>query len=1049
MSTAAVDPLIGRTVSHFRVVARLGGGAMGVVYRAADLSLWRDVALKVLPENVSQDGERRLRFVQEARAAAGMSHANIASVHEVGMDGGVLFIAMELVEGPSLREVMGSRIEPSRALAIGLGITRGLARAHERGVLHRDLKPENVVLDAEGTPKILDFGLARALGPHAFGEVMDPTLAGTIKGTLGYLSPEQARGEPLDARSDVYTLGLLLFELLAGRPVIPLGTPMAMLLAATEGILPPLTSLGVDVALAAVVARCCQRSPDDRYRDAGEVRDALAAIAEPPPSRHASPVEVGDLVVERDAEVASVLRELEHGAPVVALVGPAGVGTSHVAAVALRAVLARDARPTVTIALRGVRSETHAMDVIVRALGLSPGLRADPQLTLAAALRSRPRWLVLLDDVSDDALALIDQARDALGHAPGAQLLVTSRASVSGSRVAVGGLPRRGAVALLSARARHARPAADEPPPHAVLEGITRLLDGRPLALALVAPFASTAADASNTLVALAEALGPLPVDARLSALIDWVLQRLEAEERLLLQRVAAFRGDFSVEAAEAVASSSPHATAELLAALERRALVERRDGRWRMQRSVRARVRCAPHLSLDLAHGEWVARLAESARDELLAGQERETLTTLVDARDEVLAVMDRWEGGHEALGDHAAVSIAALASVLHIEGGVGAIGQRARQAAEREGLSPGPRSELTTTLAVLCVDHAPEESQRWAEEALRLARPLGDASRTCEALLALCRAGLARDRLREAAEVGEEALVLARAAGAVHLAERAATQAGRPLARLERLGEARALLEAALASATERSAVRALPEIEMTLAYVLTQAGESDAAEKHENRAIDGARRERIDGVLGTALQNRGAGRVSSGRPEEARRDLLEAAACLERRGEWSRLSMALANLSMIDWEAGRVPEALSLVERSIELLTEVGERRQRALMMAGRASLLAQLGDLDEARAAFDVAEQVAQATDERIPRACVSILRGHLELARARATTDAAERAAILATVQASIAEVFTPDGSGPPLARRSDLIRSAARTLDWVMRADAQAPAPST
>lgn len=176
----STDPLIGRAISHFRVVSRLGEGAMGVVYRATDRALWRDVALKVLPPHVAEDGERRLRFFHEARAAAAVGHTNIATIHEVGMDGGVIFIAMELVEGPSLRAALDAGLDATARLSIAVGLARGLARAHERGVLHRDLKPENVVLDRDGTPKILDFGLARALGPIALGEVIDPTFSARV-----------------------------------------------------------------------------------------------------------------------------------------------------------------------------------------------------------------------------------------------------------------------------------------------------------------------------------------------------------------------------------------------------------------------------------------------------------------------------------------------------------------------------------------------------------------------------------------------------------------------------------------------------------------------------------------------------------------------------------------------------------------------------------------------------------------------------------------------------------------------------------------------------
>jgi eukaryotic-like serine/threonine-protein kinase len=214
----------GTTLSHFRLISKLGEGGMAVVYKAEDTKLCRPVALKVLPPAFLGDEKRRRRFLREARAAAAISHPNIAGVHEVDEDSGVVFIAMEYVEGKVLTEVIGGRALPvDKALGMARQIAHGLDAAHRAGVVHRDLKPGNLMLQADGRVRILDFGLAKLRDP-----ITDPggrdadtlselTADGGLVGTISYMSPEQARGLAVDHRSDLFSLGVLLYEMLTGR----------------------------------------------------------------------------------------------------------------------------------------------------------------------------------------------------------------------------------------------------------------------------------------------------------------------------------------------------------------------------------------------------------------------------------------------------------------------------------------------------------------------------------------------------------------------------------------------------------------------------------------------------------------------------------------------------------------------------------------------------------------------------------------------------------------------------------------------------------------
>src|SRR5437868_8587740 len=205
----------GTKLGNYEIVAPLGAGGMGEVYRARDLSLQREVAVKVLPASFSRDADRLLRFTQEAQATAALNHPNILSVYQIGQEDGAPYIVSELLEGQSLRDLLRTGALPARkAVEYGAQIARGLAAAHGRGIVHRDLKPENIFVMRDGRVKILDFGLAKLIQPDLEkgneGETIAvQTDAGMVMGTAGYMSPEQARGESVDHRSDIVAFGAI------------------------------------------------------------------------------------------------------------------------------------------------------------------------------------------------------------------------------------------------------------------------------------------------------------------------------------------------------------------------------------------------------------------------------------------------------------------------------------------------------------------------------------------------------------------------------------------------------------------------------------------------------------------------------------------------------------------------------------------------------------------------------------------------------------------------------------------------------------------------
>jgi len=266
--------MIGTSLSHYRIVSKIGAGGMGEVFLAEDLSLGRSVALKFLPPEMQQDELAHRRFLREARVAAALNHPNICSIHEVGEAEGRDFIVMEYVEGRTLKERLAAgRLELKEALQIAAEIAEALEEAHGRGIVHRDLKPANIMLGPRGHVKVMDFGLAKLVKDAEKAVSQEDTLtvltkAGSTLGTLAYMSPEQLRGEAVDARSDVFSFGIVLYEMLAGvhpfRESSPMDIAAGILnkepapLSAHVGTCPPLLQETVSRMLA---KRASERGP--------------------------------------------------------------------------------------------------------------------------------------------------------------------------------------------------------------------------------------------------------------------------------------------------------------------------------------------------------------------------------------------------------------------------------------------------------------------------------------------------------------------------------------------------------------------------------------------------------------------------------------------------------------------------------------------------------------------------------------------------------------------------------------------------------------------
>lgn len=995
------DDVLPAHIGRYPVLEELGRGGTGAVYRAYDPKLDRAVAIKVFSPAWLGRGEIP-RVLREARSLARFNHPHIASIYALDeTPDGRSFLVLELVDGETLAQrLRRGTIELPEALRIGAQIARALAAAHQRGIVHRDLKPQNVMLDLEGTVKVLDFGIAQTVGEAS-------TRERDIIGTLGYMSPEQILGRVLDARSDVFSFGLVLYECLTGARALEGSTVTEVRESTLAGrIAWELLPDDLPAEVRQLLAGCLALERNERTQDMGDLASALEGIRRSLDER-SIPVAAARSVllprplssfVGRERERAEICGALAESR-LLTLTGPGGVGKSRLALEVARE-LGRDvmASPTgrtggrmpapegavsffdgvVWVSLASLSTGDQLIDALVAELGLSEADGRPLPETLRAGLAWRELLLVLdgCDHVGDACAELLGRL---LPDCPRVRVLATSlgRLVVPGERTyAVPPLRPDDALALFAQRAREARPGfrLQAPSASVVLE-ICRRLDGLPLAIELAA--ARVRAMSVAEILRRIDETTAHPRSGFVTA-FDWGYDLLGLEAQQLLLRLSVFAGGWSLESAEVVCADATIAESEILELLS--ALVEKsfvvyefdpngdREGRYRMLGTIRQYARrrfeaedAETRKHLLQRHLEHYVGLAERAGQSLNGPEQQRALDILESEHENLLAAFGHAVSGSEdVLGLRLALALSLFWQHRAHYGIARASLERALAVAPQDG-SDALRSRAELALGrIAAVQGRRRPAQEHYDTALALAQKAGEEPTV--AAIALDRAMLALGAGEwEAAQalIAEAEAIYAGGRDQGGLARAASLAAAVAHYRGE-LGEARASYERALGVYRKLGDRHGIAGQLNGLADIVLRQGDLDRAEAMYAECLAIAREQNLGQGMAATLTNLANVASMRGDSALALARIEEALVIARRMGHRKAMASALAALASYRVGAGDPQGARGPAAECLDIAVDLGLRflQTHAVFTAGQIAAAA--GDASRASAFFAAAE-----------------------------------------------------------------------------------------
>lgn len=956
----------------YRIESLLGRGGMGEVYRVTQLSLQRVVALKVVRSELATNALMLSQFRREAHAIARLRHPNIVTIHEYGVESRVgAYFVMEHLEGRSLRQRLEQhgRLTSEDAVALMRQVCEAVGAAHGAGIVHRDLKPDNIFLeDGSGglRVKVLDFGIAKLAEEvgRATGEL---STGGAVLGTPMYMAPEQATGDEIDGRTDVYALGCVLYELLVGHPPFSAASIAGIVRQHLTAPPRPPRELVSDVPepVEAAILRALAKDPADRFQSVDELLRALDAWAAADVAAMVEgtlPTFVGGFV-GRQSEVAAVTSLLSDGR-LVTLLGPGGIGKTRLAVEAATSCRKRFAYGVWLVELASLTDPLLVTASVASVLGVREEGGENIAATLQRVLRGR-ELLVVLDNCEHLVDACARFATSLLHACPRVSILATSREALGVEGEARYEVPPLALPAALTAtgideiaacesvqlfieRAQSARPAFtfSERNAPAVAE-ICRRLDGIPLAIELAAARVRALAvdqvlerlrDRFRLLVGGDRAV--LPRHQTLRAAIDWGYELLTTEERALLAWLSVFAGGWDLEAAEAVTSSGAVKRDEVLDLVTRLVdtslvTVDTREDRARYAMLETIRQYAWERLSETgeapaalAAHTAWFTALAERARSHWQGPEEAAWAGRLARDDDNLRVVLQRETGD----GGDPRVGARLCAALTHfwirrghiVEGRRWVDASLARSAV----LSAPERAEAITSAGRLAAyDGDLSMARARLEESASMYRALGDHDGLCRALGSLSNVLVTAGEYERASEIATETLAIAREIGDWQRVSIALVSCGSLALAVSRYSDAERFLRERLAICRVHETRADLVTTLLQLSGCVGRLGRLDEAEDLMDECVAIARRDGFAVFLAYTYGQRGLYALWRGDAAGAL-ELLEESLARFRELEYrSGISAALDDLSCVLAACGRHEEAMRVAGTATVLREEMG--------------------------------------------------------------------------------------------------------------------------